>query len=170
MLTMLSAFRVQRSSAEILARAADAHHAAGTRRVSAARLAPTSGEVVTEFQSDSSPTDSPVRIRYAQPASTVSARPVQLTERCATFRRVGALDEVEPGAVLGREGELEAAGRSSGEPSSGFSQDVRGMIVEDQFDRGAGRIGGIEKLEGLDELSAAVAVSECASEFCCASF
>src|SRR5438132_10315755 len=45
MLTMLSAFRVQRSSAEILARAADAHHAAGTRRVSAARLAPTSGEV-----------------------------------------------------------------------------------------------------------------------------
>ena len=33
------------------------------------------------------------------------------------------------------------------------------MIVEDQLDRGAGRIGGIEKLEELDELSAAVAVS-----------
>ena len=31
------------------------------------------------------------------------------------------LDEVEPGAVFGREGELEAAGWSSGEPSCGFS-------------------------------------------------
>ena len=33
-----------------------------------------------------------------------------------------ALDEVEPGAVLGCERELEAAGRSSGKPSSGFSE------------------------------------------------
>jgi hypothetical protein len=31
-----------------------------------------------------------------------------------------ALDEVEPGAVLGREGELELAGRSRGEPSPGW--------------------------------------------------
>src|SRR4029450_3889108 len=46
------------------------------------------------------------------------------------------------------------------EPSSRFSRDVRGMIVEDQLDRGAGRIGGIEKLEEFDELSAAVAVSD----------
>src|SRR6201998_468276 len=69
-----------------------------------------------------------------------------------------ALDEVEPGAVLGREGELEAAIRSSGEPSFGFARDMRGMIVEDQLDRGAGRIGGVEKLEEFDELSAAVAV------------
>ena len=50
------------------------------------------------------------------------------------------LDEAEPGAVLGREGELEAAGRSRGEPSPGFLGDVRGMIVEDQLDGGAGRI------------------------------
>src|SRR5262249_52941368 len=70
-----------------------------------------------------------------------------------------ALDKVEPGAMLGREGELEAAARSSGEPSSGFFGDVRGMIVEDQLDRGVGRVSGIEKLEGRDELSAAVAVS-----------
>jgi hypothetical protein len=70
-----------------------------------------------------------------------------------------ALDEVEPGAVLGREGELEAAGGSSGEPSSGFPGDVRGMVVEDQLDRGAGRISGIDKLEEFDELSAAVAIS-----------
>ena len=71
-----------------------------------------------------------------------------------------ALDEVEPGAVLGCEGELEAAGRSGGEPGSALFRDVRGMIVEDQLDRGAGRIGGIEKLEEFDELSAAVAVSD----------
>src|SRR5262245_7704501 len=71
-----------------------------------------------------------------------------------------ALDKVEPGAVLGREGELEAAGRSCVEPGSGFFRDVRGMIVEDQLDRGAGRMGGIEKLEELDELAAAVAVSD----------
>ena len=32
-----------------------------------------------------------------------------------------ALDEVEPGAVLGCERELEAAGRSSGKPSSGWA-------------------------------------------------
>jgi len=32
------------------------------------------------------------------------------------------------------------------------------MIVEDQLDRGAGRIGGIEKLEEFDELAAAMAI------------
>jgi hypothetical protein len=34
------------------------------------------------------------------------------------------------------------------------------MIVEDQLDRGAGRIGGIEKFEEFDELFAAVAISD----------
>jgi hypothetical protein len=34
------------------------------------------------------------------------------------------------------------------------------MIVEDQLDRGAGRIGGIEKLEEFDELGAAVALPD----------
>jgi hypothetical protein len=62
--------------------------------------------------------------------------------------------------VLGREGELEAVSRSSREPSSGFSGDVGGMIVEDQLDRSAGRISGIEKPEEFDELSAAVAISD----------
>jgi hypothetical protein len=62
--------------------------------------------------------------------------------------------------MLGREGELEAAGRSSGEPSFRLFGDVRGMIVEDQLDRGAGRIGAIKKLEELDELSAAMAVPD----------
>ena len=69
-----------------------------------------------------------------------------------------ALDEVEPRAVLSCEGKFEATGRTRGQPGSGFSRDVRGMIVEDQLDRGAGRIGSIEKLEKLDELPATVAV------------
>ena len=34
------------------------------------------------------------------------------------------------------------------------------MIIEDQFDRGACRIGGVEKLEEFDELAAAMAVSD----------
>ena len=46
-----------------------------------------------------------------------------------------ALDEVEPGAVLGRERKVEAACRSCVEPGSGFPRDVCGMIVEDQLDR-----------------------------------
>ena len=32
------------------------------------------------------------------------------------------------------------------------------MIIEDQLDRGAGRISGVETLEEFDELAAAVAV------------
>src|SRR6059058_2348104 len=71
-----------------------------------------------------------------------------------------ALDEVEPGAVLGRERKVEAACRSRVEPGSGFPRDVCGMIVEDQLDRGAGRVGGIEKLEEFDELAAAMAISD----------
>src|SRR5450756_1736937 len=59
-------------------------------------------------------------------------------------------------AVFGREGELEAARRLSGEPSLGFSGDMRRMVVEDQLDRRTGRVSGIEKLEKFDELTAAV--------------
>jgi hypothetical protein len=58
----------------------------------------------------------------------------------------------------GRKGELEATGRSSGEPSSGFFRDVRRMIVEDQLDRSASRISVIEEFKEFDELSAAVAI------------
>ena len=64
-----------------------------------------------------------------------------------------ALHEVEPGAALGRENEREAARRLSGEPSLGFSGDVRRMVVEDQLDRRTGRVSGIEKLEEFDELA-----------------
>ena len=69
-----------------------------------------------------------------------------------------ALDEIEPGAMLRREGEFEAAGRLLGEPSFGFLGNVRGMIVEDQLDRRVGWIGGVEKLEEFDEFAAAVAI------------
>ena len=72
--------------------------------------------------------------------------------------REEALDEVEPGAMLGREGELKSAGGLLGQPSSGFPRDMRGMIVENQMDRRVGRVGRIKKLEELDKLAAAVAI------------
>src|SRR5271156_1242173 len=69
-----------------------------------------------------------------------------------------ALDQVEPGPVLGSEGEFEAVLWLVGEPGSRFFGDVRGMIVEDQLDRGVGGIGSIEKLEEFDEFAAAMAI------------
>src|SRR4030095_8727781 len=80
------------------------------------------------------------------------------TERANLEKNPSTRLSQEP--CLGVKVELEAARNLGGEPSSRFSRDVRGMIVEDQLDRGAGRIGGIEKLEEFDELSAAVAVSD----------
>lgn len=62
--------------------------------------------------------------------------------------------------MLGCERELEATRRLSGKPSSCFSRYVCGVIVEDQLDCRAGRIGGIEQLEELDGLSATIAVSD----------
>ena len=44
-----------------------------------------------------------------------------------------AFDQVEPGAVLGREGEFEAAVRLGGEPGLGLLGDVGGMIIEDSL-------------------------------------
>src|ERR1700744_6744486 len=61
--------------------------------------------------------------------------------------------------MLGREDEREASRWSSVEPGSCFSRYVGGMIIEDQLDRGAGWISGVETLEEFDELPAAVAVS-----------
>ena len=76
-----------------------------------------------------------------------------------------ALNEVEPGAVFGREGEFEAADRSFGKPSLGLLGDVGGMIVEDQLDRCMGRIGGIEKFKEFDELAAAMAILDQGVDF-----
>src|ERR1700746_2524293 len=58
-----------------------------------------------------------------------------------------ALDEIEPGAMLGGEDELESAGRLLGEPVAGFFRDVRRMIVEDQLDRGVRRVSRIKQVE-----------------------
>jgi hypothetical protein len=69
-------------------------------------------------------------------------------------------DEIEPGAVCRCEGERKAASRLFGEPSLGLFGDVRGMIVEDQLDCRVGRIGGVEKLEEVDEFAAAVAIPD----------
>jgi len=52
-----------------LGRGADGHHAADARSVSATWIAPTSGRIITQFQSDSARTDTPVRVRYAQARS-----------------------------------------------------------------------------------------------------
>jgi hypothetical protein len=68
------------------------------------------------------------------------------------------LDEVQPRAVLGREGELEAASWLIGKPSSGPPGDGRSLIIEDQTDRSVWRVNPVEKLEELDELTAAVAI------------
>src|ERR1700736_7042492 len=76
-----------------------------------------------------------------------------------------ALDEVQPRTMLGREGELEAARRFSGEPSLGFFGDMRRMVVEDQLDRRTGRVSGIEELEEFDELAAAVSLLGQGMEF-----
>ena len=67
-----------------------------------------------------------------------------------------SFDKVEPGAVLGREYEGEAAFGLLGEPSPGFLGNVSGMIVEDDLDGGRGRVGGVEPLEELDELARAM--------------
>src|SRR5258708_31577291 len=69
-----------------------------------------------------------------------------------------ALDEIEPGAVLWREGEFEAVGGLICEPSFGLLGDMCGVIIENQLDRRVGRVGGVENLEELDEFAAAVAV------------
>jgi hypothetical protein len=72
--------------------------------------------------------------------------------------REEALDEIEPRAVIGGESEFEAVHRLIGKPGFGFPRDMCRMIVEDQLDRRACRIGGVEKLEEFDEFPAAMAI------------
>ena len=69
-----------------------------------------------------------------------------------------ALDEVEPRAVLGSEGELEAARGLLGEPGFGLLGDMSRMIIQDEVDRRVGGIALVEKFEKLDELPTAVAL------------
>src|SRR6516165_1821397 len=60
--------------------------------------------------------------------------------------------------MLGSEGKFEAARRLLGEPGFRLLGDVRGMIVEDQLDRRAGWVSGIEKLQKFNEFATALAV------------
>jgi hypothetical protein len=53
---------------------------------------------------------------------------------------------------------LEAVRGLIGKPGFSLLGDVGGMIVEDQLDRCAGRIGGVEKFEEFDESAAAMAI------------
>src|SRR5208337_533965 len=76
----------------------------------------------------------------------------------ACHLREEAFDQVEPGAVLWREDEAEAAITLSGEPLVGCLGHMRRMIVQDNLDRRVGRVGRIELLEETDEFARAVAV------------
>src|SRR5947209_7748012 len=77
-----------RSSAEILAGAAKSVSRSSHAKALRPGLAPPSGEVVTEFQSDSARTDSPVRILHAQPGSPVSGRRVWVRKMLPTLPRL----------------------------------------------------------------------------------
>src|SRR6516165_5609980 len=73
----------------MLAGAAKLYHAAHTRRVPR-RVCTASGKVATEFQSDSSRTDSPVRILHAQPRSPLSVAHIRHLKKFTTFYTVSA--------------------------------------------------------------------------------
>ena len=73
----------------MLAGAAKLYHAAHTRRVPR-RVCTASGKVATEFQSDSSRTDSPVRILHAQPISPLSVAHIRHLKKFTTFYTVSA--------------------------------------------------------------------------------
>jgi len=60
--------------------------------------------------------------------------------------------------VLGRESEGKAPNGLNGKPGRGLLRDMSGVVVEDDFNCGVGRIGGVEEFEKLDELAAPVAL------------
>jgi hypothetical protein len=65
--------------------------------------------------------------------------------------------KVEPRPMGRREGESEASDRLRGKPGCGLARDMGGMFVEDDLDRGIGRVGRVEELKKLNEFAAAVA-------------
>ena len=67
-----------------------------------------------------------------------------------------ALDEVQPGAVCGRESERETANRLFGKPSLRLFGNVGGMIVEDQFDRGMCRIATFRRKINVSDKAATI--------------
>jgi hypothetical protein len=133
-----SSFLPPPTSAEILVGAANPYHAACTRRVSAAGLAPTSGEVVMEFQSDSARTDSPVRVLNAQPASPVSARYVWLAKVPAIFSGLSETRRGLYGAIFsissGGWSFSRASLRSPTFNIRGVTTETRFEVARDRFD------------------------------------
>src|SRR5271169_6393124 len=81
-----------------------------------------------------------------------------VAEHRSRHLREEALDKIEPRPVFRREHEAETALWLAGNPGLGLLGDMGGMIVEDQFDGGISRVGGIEPLEEADELARAMAV------------
>ena len=69
-----------------------------------------------------------------------------------------AFDKIEPRAMLRREHKAEATLWLGRQPSLRLLRNVRGMIVEDQFDGGLSGIGGVEPLEEADELARAMTI------------
>src|SRR6516162_8138642 len=55
-----------------------------------------------------------------------------------------------------RERERKAANRLRGKPARGLARDMGGMVVENDLDRGVGRVSPVEELKKLDEFAAAV--------------
>src|ERR1700728_166728 len=81
-----------------------------------------------------------------------------VTQYRAHHLREEALNQVEPGAMLWREHEAEAALALCGKPFVGLLRHVRRMIVQNDLDRGTRRIGCVHLLEKADEFTRAVAV------------
>src|SRR6202047_997400 len=56
-----------------------------------------------------------------------------------------------------REREGKAPDWLRGEPARGLARDMGGMVVENNLDRGGGGVGGVKKLNKLNEFTTAVA-------------
>ena len=56
-----------------------------------------------------------------------------------------------------REREGKAPDWLRGKPARGLARDMGGMVVENDLDRGVGRVGGVEEFEKFNEFAAAVA-------------
>ena len=78
------------------------------------------------------------------------------TERASLEKKPSTRLSQEP--CLGVKVNSKRPAGCSASQASRLLGDMRGMIVEDQLDRGVGRIGRVEELEELDELAAAVAI------------
>ena len=106
----------------------------GTRRVSAAGLAPTSGEIVTQIQLGGSSTDSLVRILHAQPGSPVSTNAnVSALERFG--RRAETLPEDQ--MLLGLEDVEQVAASGEAESDAANPAEQANRSAKRRMNRGS---------------------------------